>query len=133
MTGHASIILQLPDEKIIFQRRDDKAPISPNTLAFFGGGIESGEKPRDAAIRELAEETSLELEGLEFHYITMYTYNDLAADIGKKFYLFRTNIPHADFKVYEGKGAEVYSLQEALEREDIAPAAKHVLHNILRR
>lgn len=44
------------DRKIVLQLRDAKAPTYPNCLATFGGGIEVGEEPLTALIRELKEE-----------------------------------------------------------------------------
>lgn len=44
------------DNKIILQMRDQHAPTFPNHLATFGGGIEAGESPMHALVRELKEE-----------------------------------------------------------------------------
>lgn len=44
------------DKKIVLQLRDADAPTFPNHLATFGGGIEEGESPLDALVRELKEE-----------------------------------------------------------------------------
>ena len=40
------------DSGVLLQHRDDGAPILPNYWAFFGGGIEEGESPVDAARRK---------------------------------------------------------------------------------
>lgn len=44
------------DNKIVLQLRDSDAPTFPNHLATFGGGIENGESPMEALVRELKEE-----------------------------------------------------------------------------
>lgn len=51
-----SCLVLSQDKKIILQLRDAAAPTFPNCLATFGGGIEPGETPMQALVRELHEE-----------------------------------------------------------------------------
>jgi 8-oxo-dGTP diphosphatase len=42
---------------VLLFRRDDKSSIPfPNMLDLLGGGVEEGETPAEAAVREMAEE-----------------------------------------------------------------------------
>lgn len=51
------VILPYHDRRVLMQLRDDKEGIAfPGKWGFFGGGIEPGESPEEAALRELAEE-----------------------------------------------------------------------------
>ena len=53
----AGVILEDEFGRILLQLRDDKPTIaSPNMWGLFGGSVEQGEKPFDAAIREIEEE-----------------------------------------------------------------------------
>jgi 8-oxo-dGTP pyrophosphatase MutT (NUDIX family) len=52
----AGVALITPDKRTLFLLRSDKGDES-NTWAFPGGGIEDGETPEDAVIRETREET----------------------------------------------------------------------------
>ena len=55
---------------LLLQERDEHAPIEPNKWCLVGGGIEEGEEPTVAAVRELAEETGIvctELQALGRH------------------------------------------------------------------
>ena len=55
------------DEKFLLQLRDNKPNIPyPNTWAFFGGGVEEGEKHEEALKRELKEELGWCPQSFEF-------------------------------------------------------------------
>ena len=59
----ALVILEKPNGDIALQLRDDKPTIAhPNRWALFGGKIEAGEQPKQAALREIAEELTIQLE-----------------------------------------------------------------------
>ena len=47
--------INLPDGRLVFQRRTDDAQWFPGMLCFFGGHIEHGENANRAAKRELEE------------------------------------------------------------------------------
>jgi len=53
------VILFTP-EKLILGKRSPSSN-NPNQWNFFGGGIDEGEKPEDAAVREVEEEIKLKL------------------------------------------------------------------------
>lgn len=44
---------------LLFQRRSDDLPVHKGQVAFPGGGLEPGESPEDAAVRETEEETGV--------------------------------------------------------------------------
>ena len=51
-----SCLILTADHQILLQKRDDDCDRFPGYLAPFGGGIDAGESPTDAMIRELSEE-----------------------------------------------------------------------------
>ncbi|MGD1717078.1 NUDIX hydrolase [Dapis sp. BLCC M172] len=56
---HVAIAILYREGKFLLQLRDDIPGIAhPGKWAFFGGHIETGEKPEEAVKRELAEEIS---------------------------------------------------------------------------
>lgn len=123
-------LLRLPDSRIVFQRRDPAARIGPGKLGFFGGHVEKGETFDEAIRRELKEETSLGGDSPPLSLILTY---QLESDIGEgivAFHLYEALVESSTFEVYEGQGAEVYSREEALKRDDLTTSVKYALEHI---
>lgn len=59
-------ILYTPAGQILLQHRSHDAVRLPNYWAFFGGGIEQGESPVEALVREVLEELSYQVENPYF-------------------------------------------------------------------
>jgi 8-oxo-dGTP diphosphatase len=89
--------------RILLQQRDDnRPPAGYGRWAIPGGGVEPGESPRDAALREFEEETAIRLVRLRF--FATYTGEDipgLAADI-QHLFLADDPIDEATIEVHEG-------------------------------
>ena len=116
-------------DKYIFQRRDGNAPTSPHLLGFFGGQMEPGELADEAAVRELKEETSLDVGSLALEHIVNSV---LPSGLHNKtesieLHLFSATVPDVNFAVYEGVGSEAYSREDVLSRTDLAPTARYLL------
>ncbi len=62
----AGIILIDDRGKVLLQHRDDNVSWYPDYWGIFGGQIEKGEIPRQAAIREIKEEVGIEITDLKF-------------------------------------------------------------------
>jgi 8-oxo-dGTP pyrophosphatase MutT (NUDIX family) len=138
MSGISIIALELPDGQFVVQRRGEDAAVSPGLLGFFGGHIENGEKPEEAAARELREETSLDFAELQFigkYIIDKETLNRLRsvsfARDDFKFNLFLLKIEKPNFAVYEGKGLEIYTLEELRKRKDTTASLEYAVINLL--
>ena len=60
--GYSGVFLVSRSGLLLLQLRDDKPDIThPGGVCTFGGGIEPGETPLEAALREIEEETELVL------------------------------------------------------------------------
>ena len=57
------VVLEDEQGRIAMQLRDDRLEIAnPNKWSIFGGKIEAGEEPEQAALREMKEEISVDLD-----------------------------------------------------------------------
>ncbi len=61
----ALVVLLDTEKKTLILLRPDAARWAPNRWGYPGGKIESGESPREAAIRETKEETQLDVKNLK--------------------------------------------------------------------
>ncbi len=127
----AVMILRLPNDKLVLQRRTADAPYGAGLLGAFGGWVEQDETVEAAMHRELAEETSLDVE-----HLTIRAIGDCVIpaspdfDRDRHYYVFEATIDNANFAVYEGEGAEVYSLQELRQRSDLLVSTRYVFDHL---
>lgn len=101
------IFLILPNGQIVAQLRDNIPGIaSQGMLSTFGGGVDIGEDPMQAAVRELEEETCLKT-NYEMEFITTFihqkTRNNQA--VLQDNHLFLARISNIDgIEIKEGVG-----------------------------
>lgn len=119
MTGNAEIILVRKDGALILQQRDDKPGITnPGMITSFGGHIEPGETPLQAAVRELNEETNLNFTADRLSFFGKYRKTKkVHGEDWDVYYFVATDVDDRNLKVFEGQGfvvahtqAEVYKL-----------------------
>jgi 8-oxo-dGTP pyrophosphatase MutT (NUDIX family) len=108
MNRSAGIIIILNNKKVLLSHPTNASWVK--TYSFPKGGIELGESQIEAAIRELKEETSIEI--TEDRIIdktpTVILYNDKKGKIYKELYLF---------KVYINDISEIGLIDETLPKE----------------
>jgi mutator protein MutT len=111
----AAAVLLTPDGRVILQRRTKDDLTKPNKLALFGGHIEADETPEQAILRELKEETSLK----------SFNLKKLAEQ-----HWYIASVDSSTFDVYEGAGAEVFTIDEALAHPDITYSTRYALERL---
>ncbi len=129
----AIILFKLPDGKLVLQRRTRDASYGAGLLGIFGGWVEDGETVDQCIIREIKEETSLDTDALGIKAIADFVIpagEDLVE--ARHFYLYMGNVDSLDFEVYEGEGAEAYTLSELKNRTDLTTSARYIFENILK-
>ena len=126
------ILFILPDKRMVLQRRTKDAPYAPGKLGIFGGYVEEGETPDECLLREIKEEVSLAVEDLDIKSVTDFILpKNQDFDRDRHFYLYYTHIPTIDFEVYEGDGAEAFTIAELQLRQDLTGSALYTLQNVL--
>lgn len=125
------IVFKLPDGRLVLQRRTKDAPYGAGLLGLFGGWVEEGETVEECLLREIQEETSLDTARLAIKPIADFVIpasEDFAKD--RHFYLYEGAVDNLDFEVYEGDGAEAFTLAELAKREDLTGSARYVFKHI---
>ena len=95
---HALDILRCRDGRYILQQRSPKARYYPGLWDVTGGGVDSGETPMQAGIREAYEELGLELKPEDMRQIYRY-YADWDDGTGLILYVFgcSADVPSGGF------------------------------------
>lgn len=90
------------DGRLLLQERDEHAPVAPERWCLPGGGLEPGESPRAAAVRELAEETGLVVAEEELTCLGEFRGGNGAA-LSFAVYGVRTRFVDDDVECHEGR------------------------------
>lgn len=127
-------ILFRRDGQLVLQRRDSKAPSSADKLSFFGGHLKPGEDPLVGLVREIHEETTIHPNELKYKFVGLFkiptkgNHNKDEHDC----YIYQATIHDHHFKVFEGKGAESYTLSELLKRDDLSTDTRYILNKLVK-
>ena len=93
-----------PDGRVLMQLRDDREDVTHGGLwSPFGGGVETGEPLRQAAVRELLEETGV---GLPAEKLTPFArvVSNTANRTRLYHFIARLPLPPESIRVQEGAG-----------------------------
>lgn len=98
------------DGRFLLQKRDKAAARLPGYWGFFGGAVEKGESPEQAAIREAKEELDIDVADP----ILLLEESFFDPDLGnaKKYIFLVKFIPSMILKLNEGEAMEWFSFNE---------------------
>ena len=106
------IIFPYVDDKVLMQLRDDKCDIFfPGYWGFFGGSIDQGEQPKEAALRELKEEVGFEPN--ELHRLESVAIPELDNLMSHSFFC-RLTASLEELKLKEGMDLGLFTIDEML-------------------
>lgn len=110
------IVLETADGRIAFQLRDDAR--FGGYWGLFGGWMEDGEQPAEAALREANEELSITLDPARLEHLTTQV-----SEAGIRAYLFHypviDELDHA--RLGEGAAFQVMTPQELMSQKKVIP------------
>ena len=111
------------------QHRDDKPGITnPGRITTFGGTVDAGETPLEAAVRELGEETNLHFTAAE---LTPFMNIELPISIHgfptTAYYFMTPPVDTTNLEVYEGQGYKIVADQAAADKLDMSWAAQQAV------
>lgn len=126
---YAGVLLENNDQKIILQQRDiDPSIINSGKITTFGGAIEEGETPRQAAVRELEEECSIKinLEDLEDFGVYKKTKEVHGQDSVCHIFLLK-NISPEKLKINEGTKYIIFNKEMTFENFNLSILAQQIV------
>lgn len=128
----ANVLILDTHNNLILQQRDDKPGINnPGMITAFGGAAEPGETVRQAAARELQEETNLSAEEAELEFFTnVYqpTVNDGQPRWVSYFVLHVRNTN--TLEVYEGRGYYTLASTTRLSEVNLSSTVKEAIERL---
>lgn len=120
---YAGVLIEREDGKLLFQLRDNNPNIkNRNCWSLFGGGINDGEKPINAVIRELKEELGLKVKKEQLRHLMTIP------QITKKSYLFKLRLSKTKkLKLKEGTSFKYYTIPQLFKKKNIVSSLRLLL------
>jgi len=114
------------DKKILLLKRGSTAPWNPNNYCFPGGTVESGETLEQAAIRELYEETGIEVDNNNLEkmvivypsgykktiFVTKVNYTEVRLNYEHTDYTWTDSVDSINYPMVNGLRITLSSLKE---------------------
>lgn len=127
--------LLLVDERgwVLLQERDEHAPTAANQWGMPGGHVEEGERFEDAAYRELAEETGVQLEPGHLFLWRDEEFLRPGDDLPSRFHVYVGRVDGlTDSDIVVGEGRQIVFVDPATVPDlDTSESATHFVTDLL--
>ena len=129
MGANAEVLLVAKDGSVIMQIRDNKPGITnPGMITTFGGHVNKGETPKQAALREITEETNLQIQQSDLEFFKKIKKTKEIHGEDWDVYIFRSfNIEYEDLEVFEGQGYKIIKDLDDASNHNLSLVAVEVL------
>lgn len=114
-------VIVRPDGKFLITRRVKSKAWAPGFWEVSGGAVQAGEDSKDAVVREIREETGLDVSGADGGYLFSYRRDnpDEKDNYFVDIYRFHMDFDEADVKIQTDE-AEGYMLADKKQIEEFA-------------
>lgn len=125
----ASVILVDERGWLLLQERDEHAPVAADKWGLVGGHVEPGEDWDHAMLRELQEETGLQVEGLELWFDEVVQHSPkVSTHLADHWKIWVARVALSDADIVLGEGRQIVFVDPAtFDSLDLAPATAHLL------
>lgn len=125
----ASVILLITsDNSALLQQRDNNPNITnPGKIGVFGGLNEEGETPKQGALRELFEETSLTPSVDELSLFMGFTKDEENGTQTEVYVYLLKDVRSEDLVIHEGLGYYELKEKDNLDQVDLAKSTRIIL------
>lgn len=120
--------------RIALQLRDERPDINnPGCWGLFGGSLRDGETPEQGVVREIREETGLQISPLHLFALREERNPFHRCSVGLE--VFEADVTDAwhEHRVREGQRSALYTREEIERLGPLAPLAHDVLHTYFER
>lgn len=121
------LLVETSGDRLIMQQRDNKPGVyNPGMISAFGGSVEKDESNREAAVRELHEETNIKFSDTDLVYFkTIFQPLNDGTNRWVTYYTLK-NVSLEGLEIYEGEG---YKLIDPLDNqhENLTPPARKIV------
>jgi len=136
MKQGAHVLILDPNGALIMQQRDpEPGVIGPGKISVWGGGIEQGEQPIDAAMRELHEELELSVKRDDLSFLGTYQrMKDISnGDVGVYLFIFNQRVDPESLTINEGTGYHLVMADDDLDSLNMTPLVKRFVNDFFAR
>lgn len=116
---YSAVVLE-KDKEYLLQLRDNSPEIPCGGMwGLFGGSIDEGESPRDAAVREIWEELNVKINPKDLVYMTEVP--------GGHVYYLKWDKDLVALDLREGKDMRYFEREEIFDTSNLIPSVKRLM------